>query len=140
MIAVTSSTTLQSLVQIEQHTSMWGDKIIVLRFCVTLTQCVVGNVVITSTRCSVIFSGPILTRFASFLKKKSPLQQMKEIWKLSLGGASTNTIGAIMREEIFKIWENRCKVYAHHFDYLKVIWRNTSTTALYRMYCRCAPV
>ena len=41
-----------------------------------------------------------------------------------------------MLEEIFKIWENGCKVCAHHFDHLKVIWKNTSTTALYRICTR----
>ena len=35
-----------------------------------------------------------------------------------------------MPEKIVKIWENVCKVCAHHFDRLEVTWKKTSTTAL----------
>ena len=40
----------------------------------------------------------------------------------------------------FKIWENGCKVCAHHFDHLEARWKNISTTAFYLMSCRCAVV
>ena len=52
-----------------------------------------------------------LQRF--FSGKKSPFQWIKQIWKLSLGGA---TISAPMRGKIFKMWENGCKVCARHID------------------------
>jgi len=61
---------------------------------------------------------------------------MEQFSKLSLGGAA---IGAPMREEIVKIWENGW-VCAHHFDHLEASWKKTSTTEFYRMYCRCAPI
>ena len=53
---------------------------------------------------------------------------MEQISKFLLGGA---TIGAPMREEIVKIWENGCKDCAHHFDHLEAIWKKISTTAFY---------
>jgi len=62
---------------------------------------------------------------------------MEQFSKLSLGGA---TIGAPMHDEIVKIWENGCKVSAHHFDHLEASWKKTSTTEFYPMYCRCALV
>ena len=62
---------------------------------------------------------------------------MEQFSKLSLGGA---TIGAPMREEIVKIWENGCKVCAHHFDHLEARLKKTSTMEFYRIYCRCAPI
>jgi len=57
-----------------------------------------------------------------FSEKKSPFQWMEQIWKLSLCGA---TISAPMRRKIFKIWENGCKVCAHHFDYLEARWKKS---------------
>jgi len=38
-----------------------------------------------------------LTLFAPFSRKKSSLQQIKQIWKLSLGGATIESIDAPMR-------------------------------------------
>jgi len=32
-----------------------------------------------------------------------------------------------MREKIFKIWENACKVCAHHFGHLEARWKKNST-------------
>ena len=72
-----------------------------------------------------------------FFRKKSPFQPIEQFSKLSLGGA---TIGAPMREKIVKIWENGWKVCAHHFDHPEVTWKKNSNTALYPIYCRCAPV
>jgi len=45
-----------------------------------------------------------------------------------------------MAEKKLKIWENRCKVCAHHFDHSEARWKKTSITPFYPMYCRCAPV
>ena len=110
-------------------------------FCVTLTQFDgVGNVVNYFNNTYYVglsFLGRIGCGLHLFTRKKSPLQRIKQVWKLSLDRA---TIGAIMREKIFKIWENGWKVCVHHFDHLKLIWKNTSTTAFYSMYCRCAPI
>jgi len=39
-----------------------------------------------------------------------------------------------------KIWENGCKVCAHHFHHLEARWKKISITAQYPMYCRCALV
>jgi len=76
-------------------------------------------------------------RFAPFLWKKSTFQPMEQFSKMSLDGA---TIGARMAERNKKIWENGCKVCAHHFDHLEASWKKTSTTAFYRMYCRYASI
>jgi len=54
--------------------------------------------------------------------------------------SSSHADGAPMSGKIFKIWQNGCKVCAHHFDHLVASWKKTSTTAFYHMYCRCAPV
>jgi len=83
------------------------------------------------------FVGRFRCGLQRFFGEEKPFPTEKQIWKLSLVGA---TIGATMRKEIFKIWENECKVCAHHFDHLKVSWKKTSTTALYPMYCRCAHI
>jgi len=84
---------------------------------------------------------PIKVKFGReeriFSGKKSPFQWREQIWILSLGGA---TIRAGMPQKIFKIWENGCKVCAHHFDHLQASWQKSSMTAFYPMYYRCAPV
>ena len=41
---------------------------------------------------------------------------MEQFSKLSIDGAK---IGARMAEKYLKIWENVCKVCAHHFDHLE---------------------
>ena len=69
--------------------------------------------------CSVFFSG-----------KKSSFQTKKRLWKLSLSGA---TIGAPMREKIFKIGENGCKICAQHFDHLEARWKKNSTIPFYHV-------
>ena len=51
---------------------------------------------------------------------------MEQFSKLLLDGA---TISVPMREEIVKIWENGCKVCAHHFDHLEARWKKISITA-----------
>ena len=83
-------------------------------------------------RIASVFLGRFRCSLQLFSGMKCPLQRIKQIWKLSLGGA---TISAQMRDEIFKIWENDgCKVCAHHFDHLEARWKKTSTTAFYPIY------
>ena len=67
MMARTSPTTMQSLLEIEQLTHVGVRRQSVLRFCVTLTQFGdVGNVVNYFNKTKVFFSKPILTLFTSF--------------------------------------------------------------------------
>jgi len=63
---------------------------------------------------------------------------MEQFLKLSLGGA---TIDAQMAEKNLKIWENGCKVCAHHST-TSTIYKQDERKVLpqhYDMYCRCAP-
>jgi len=146
LIARTSSITMQNLVVIERRTSVWEHE--VWCFSLFLKILYVCNApalnghkwrscVIEEKKDSVGVLGRFRCGLQIFSETKSPLQRIKQIWKLSLGGA---TISAQMRDKIFKIWENRCKVCAHHFDHLEASLKKTSTTAFYPMYCRCAPV
>jgi len=64
----------------------------------------------------------------TFFAEEKPFQTIEHIWKFSLEGA---TIGARMANFFLKIWENGCKVCAHHFDHLEARWKKISTTALY---------
>ena len=122
--------------------TVWGD--CVFCFSVTFAQFDgFGNVLITSTWRSVFVSRPILTMLAAFLgEDKSVISVGSYQWankfsKSSLGGATMN---ASMPEKIFKIWENGCKEFAHHFGHLEARWKKRSTTAFYHMYCGCASV
>ena len=72
-----------------------------------------------------------------FLRKKSPFQSIEQFSKFSLGGTM---FGAQMAGKKLKIWDNGCKVCAHHFDHLEARWKKISTTPFYPMYCRCALV
>ena len=65
------------------------------------------------------FVGRFRCHLHRFLRKKSIFQPIEQFWKFSLGGA---TIGARMTEKTFKIWENGCKVCAHHFDHCVARW------------------
>jgi len=118
MIAWTTSIIMQNLLEIEWRTSTWRNKV----WCFSLYFLFVNNapqinvasdlVALLEQEIALVFVG----RFRCvLLEKKSPFQHIEQIWKSSLGGA---TIGAWMAEKFCKIWENGCKVCAHHFDHL----------------------
>jgi len=142
MMARTISITMQNLVEIARRTSAWEDEMwcFLLFIYVCNAPALNGHKLCScfiEERIASVFLGRFRCGLQLFSGMKCPLQRTKQIWKLLLGGAM---IGATMREEIFKIWENECKVCAHHFDHLKASWKKTSTTALCPMYCRCAPI
>ena len=75
-----------------------------------------------------VFVGRFRWVCSDFFWEEKPFQWREQIWKWSLGGA---TIRAGMPEKSFKIWENRCKVCAHHFEHVEASWKKSSTCLLY---------
>jgi len=120
MMARTSSSITQSLAEIEQRTSVWGDKVWCFLVFLTLKPFDgVGNVVSYFNK-TFGFSNPILTMFAAFIGEENLFFNDEQISKI------VATISARMPEIIFKIWENDCKVFVHHFDYLWARWKTCS--------------
>jgi len=141
MMARTTSITMQNFVEIARCTlaredGMWC-------FSLFLKITLVGRrplwcvVLLLPQDIASAFVGRFRRCLQRVFAEESPFQRMEQFSKLSLDSA---TIGASMREEIVKIWENGCKVCAHHFDHLETRRKKISTTAFYHMYCRCAPV
>jgi len=144
LLARTTSITMQNLVEIARRMSAWEDEM----WCFLLYFFENNAVSRLPIWCvaellpqdiASAFAGRFRWYLQRFFSEEKAFQPIEQFSKFSLGGATIGARNPNGRKK-WKIWENGCKVCAHHFDHPEVTWKKTSTTALYPMYCRCALV